>query len=80
MPICRDDFPHFEPFKAHILSHDKGWVEAEARQVNMRGNVVLTSSKGINGGTPGGPIVTDDGRLIGVCSSAGGAVGSPRAM
>jgi S1-C subfamily serine protease len=77
VPVFVDDFPRDERFTVHILTHNKGWVEAQARQVSRHGNVIATAADGIDGGTSGGPVVIDDGRLIGVISTAGGTVGEP---
>lgn len=78
VPICADDFPLLERFTVYILSHDRGWLEGQARQVDVHGNLVLEVDDGIRGGTSGGPIVTPDGRLLGVCTTAAGVEGAPQ--
>jgi S1-C subfamily serine protease len=78
VPICTADFPLHSPFPVHILTHTGRWIEARAEQCHVNANVlVVRASKGIEGGTSGGPVVTNDGLLLGVVSTAGGAVGEP---
>jgi hypothetical protein len=56
---------------AHILTHDKEWIEAKAQQIRRDSSfLVIKSSKWIEGGTSGGPVIADDGRLLGVISTS----------
>jgi hypothetical protein len=69
-PICLDDFPLFTPFRVHLWSHDRGWIAAQASQRVLRGDLALRTTAPIHGGTSGGPVVTDDGRVLGVVSAS----------
>lgn len=39
--ICVDEFPLNEPFLVLILTHNKGWVEAQAKQTHVNGGMFL---------------------------------------
>jgi S1-C subfamily serine protease len=72
VPLCTTRFP--ESFEAtiplHILTHDKGLVAGRFCQGRIGARVLwMTSEQPIDGGTSGGPVVTEDGHLLGVLSS-----------
>jgi len=78
VPICTADFPLFCPFPVHILTHTGQWLDAHAQQCSINAPTLWIEAKeGIEGGTSGGPVVTNDGLLLGVVSTAGGPVGEP---
>jgi S1-C subfamily serine protease len=78
VPICTADFPIGEPISVFIRTHRGQWVEGHARQPRLHASTLwIEAGEGILGGTSGGPVVTTDGRLIGVVSTAGGEVGQP---
>jgi hypothetical protein len=57
---------------AHILTHNKGWIQVRARQMRRDAHIfVVESDELIDGGTSGGPVIADDGRLLGVVSQSG---------
>jgi len=73
VPICTADFPPFAPFPVHVLTHTGRWVAGRAQQCAVNApTLVIETSEGIEGGTSGGPVVTDDGLLLGVSSWFGG--------
>jgi|SRR5947207_13130524 len=76
--ICTADFPLFAPFPVHILAHTGRWLSARAQQRDVNAPVLtIEASEGIDGGTSGGPVVTDSGLLLGVVSNRGGPGGEP---
>jgi S1-C subfamily serine protease len=77
--VCRDDLPLFTPVPVHILTPRGRWVAGEATQCNVTGQgLVIAAREDIVGGTSGGPVVTDAGRLLGVVSGSGGSDGESR--
>jgi Trypsin-like peptidase domain len=65
-----------------ILSHDRGWIGGTVTRYGLGGTprsgcVCLETTKEINGGTSGGPVVDSAGKLVGVVSnvSEGGRFG-----
>ncbi len=71
--ICTVDFPWHSPFPVHVLTHTGRWVSARATQWGVDDSVLsIEASEGIEGGTSGGPVVTNDGLLLGVVSTVGG--------
>jgi hypothetical protein len=76
VPLCTADFPVREPCPVHILTHDKGWVAGQAQQSHVNASALyILADDHIESGTSGGPVVTDDGLLLGVVSHAGGTGG-----
>jgi hypothetical protein len=70
VPLWGDaDLPVGESFPVHLLSHDRRWIEGDASQVTLQGDVVVTVREEPDcPWTDGGPIVTDDGRVLGLCA------------
>jgi len=63
-------------FGVHILTHNKGWVTGKAKVTrNYSPTVFIKADESIDGGTSGGPIINDDGELVGVVSISGGSEG-----
>lgn len=58
-----------ETCKAWIHTHDQGWVEAEAT-ADLNGFMMFTTKKQIASNTSGGPIVDEDGKILGVVSES----------
>jgi S1-C subfamily serine protease len=76
--LCTAEFPLMEKFQVFIRSHQLRWIEGQARQVSLSdGTLFIDASAGIVGGTSGGPVVTADGLLLSVISTAGGEAGKP---
>ncbi len=68
VPVSTADFPVDEPLPVRILTHDAGWIEAEAKRVApLSASLFLKASAPIRGGTSGGPVVTVGGQLLGDC-------------
>lgn len=67
LEICTDDFELFEPFPCYVFTHKGTVVKSTAQQCNPTAHcLVVTASEQIEGGTSGGPVTTEDGRLLGV--------------
>jgi hypothetical protein len=79
-----DDIPHNESTRlygipddttsieiaGHVLTHNKGWLAAHVQHLGRQGNPFhfVTTAVPVEGGTSGGPVIADDGRLLGVIS------------
>lgn len=83
VPICTAETPHFDRFidenkiAGHILTHDKGWVNITMwlpRSVDR--NIWVEPTDPIEGGTSGGPIVNENGQLVGICSAGSNSGGA----
>jgi S1-C subfamily serine protease len=74
--VSADDFDREVPFSVHILSHQGEWIRARATRYGLDpipgSSVFLKAESSIEAGTSGGPIVDEDGRLIGIVSVASG--------
>jgi hypothetical protein len=79
--LCTDDFPLFDPIRVHIFTHVGLWIEGVAQQCAVNASTLaIESQEDIQGGTSGGPVVTDTGLLLGIVSWAGGVDGASRTV
>jgi CBS domain-containing protein len=84
--VCADDFATRIPVRVHVLTHHDTWIAGTAtrysppaRPTASPGALVWVRSKGnIEGGTSGGPVIDDTGRLVGVVSHTMGTGGDSR--
>src|SRR5437867_434350 len=68
-----DGFDLGVPVPAYVFTHNKGVIPALATQWQLgAATLAIDVDDGIEGGTSGGPVVTRDGRLLGIVSSSGG--------
>lgn len=69
--ICTDEFELFDPIHVHVLSHRGTWIDGEVRQT-LKGaeSLPITTTTKIEGGDSGGPVVNDEGLLIGIVSQS----------
>jgi hypothetical protein len=58
----------FKPMPVWILSHLKTWIPATATYFGSNADFSFDTTRKINGGTSGGPIVNRAGELVGVVS------------
>jgi len=72
---CRDEPDGEQSFRVHALTHKNEWIAGRASRVWYRDSeqdvgarVWVQMDRPIHGGTSGGPIVDDDGRLAGIVS------------
>jgi hypothetical protein len=78
VPLATEVLPLFEPRPAHILAHTGKWITARVQACAQGAHLLsVQTDVPIRGGTSGGPVVTDDGRLLGVVSHSGSAASSP---
>lgn len=76
-----DQLKHYQHFPIYIYSHEKKWIKGKAtnwwiyKDFPMIG---IETEKNIKGGTSGGPIVNEQGKLVAVVSNAGGPIGIHR--
>ncbi len=67
--ICTEEFEPFKEFGAFVYTHDKGWIEVKVQPHGWNfPKLWISSDIQINGGTSGGPVVTENNELIGVVS------------
>jgi len=61
-----------EPFDAYVFTHDKGIIPVRIRQnAIVAEHLWFDADQRILGGTSGGPVVTPDGRLLGIVHTVG---------
>ncbi len=77
VPICTADLPLRSPFPVHFLAHTGRWVDAQATYFSGA-KLWLEASEAIEPGTSGGPVVSVDGLLLGVISTADVTAGQPQ--
>jgi Trypsin-like peptidase domain len=64
-----DNYELLKPFPVHILTYRGEWVRAKAQKCSPLAHTVhVTAESQIEGGTSGGPVVDESGRLVGVVS------------
>lgn len=81
VPVHAEDFRLDAPVRARVLSHKGVWINARATRLGLQeapSTSAVEAGADVEGGTSGGPIVDDEGRLVGVVSSAGGVDGQSR--
>jgi len=67
--VATAEFPYGTPIPAHVLAHTGQWIHGHVAQSRPEApKLVLMPDEAIRGGTSGGPVVTDEGRLLGVVS------------
>ena len=69
--LCAEEFPPCTPFSVHIHAHTRRWVKGRAEQGPDGSLIMIEAEAAISGGTSGGPVVTDSGRLLGLVSTVG---------
>jgi hypothetical protein len=69
--IATEEYELFKRFPIHILTHKAEWTEGTAMLCASRAKVLWVEAP-IEGGTSGGPIVDDGGRLIAIVSNCSG--------
>ncbi len=81
VPLSLSSLPVDKSYRAHVLTHRSSWGEGMVTRYGLPDVFVSptvclqTPSTLIQGGTSGGPVVDDKGKLIGVVSNTGGAEG-----
>jgi|RhiMetdeSRZDD1v2_1073273.scaffolds.fasta_scaffold03808_4 hypothetical protein len=82
--LYTDDIPHDEKTRlygipddatsieiaGHVLTHNNGWLGAHVQHIGREDSPFhfVTTAVPVDGGTSGGPVIADDGRLLGVIS------------
>lgn len=75
--ICTEDFALFRGIPAAVYTHKGMWIDATAQQCSDGApRLCIETPQQIEGGTSGGPIVDERGRLLGVVSNASIGQGS----
>ena len=65
--ICLARFEAFESFPVHILNANGKWIWAKAKKCHEDAQVfIVEPDENIEAGASGGPIVTEDGELVGI--------------
>lgn len=72
--LATTEFPYGARIPAHVFTHTGQWITGHVAQWRPESpKLSLEPDEAIQGGTSGGPVVTDDGRLLGVVSWSGQA-------
>ena len=59
----------FESFAVHIRTHDGGWIQGLAQQTCPEAHLFwVNANQQVKGGTSGGPVLDDEGQLVGLVS------------
>lgn len=71
IPVSTREPELFKEFPIHIFSHKKKWITGKA-QLCADGSQILSiaTAEPIEGGTSGGPVLSDEGELVGIVSIA----------
>jgi Trypsin-like peptidase domain len=82
VPVCSADFEREVAVPVHILTHTGTWVRGRATRYGFANEgpdacVYFTVEQGIVGGTSGGPVIDDTGRLVGIVSEGEGTDDEP---
>jgi S1-C subfamily serine protease len=71
VPLEIDELVHRKPVTAYVFTHDKRVIPARATQWGVESAMLSIEADGaIKGGTSGGPVVTSNGRLLGIISDS----------
>ncbi len=62
------------------FTHDKGIIAVRATCLPGEASIAFQSDEAIEGGTSGSPVVTGNGRLLGVISNSSAVVGEKRCV
>ena len=70
IPAFTEEMEIAKAMTVYLLSHKGAWIKGEVTHWGPSlGHCVCLHSQGIEGGTSGGPVVSEDGRLVGVVSN-----------
>ena len=70
--LATAEFPFQQPVPAHVFTHLGTWLTGHVKQVAPGAHwLTLVPDVPIHSGTSGGPVVTDEGRLLGLVSWSG---------
>lgn len=78
IPLCFRSFKFNQKFPVYIYTHKKTWIEGYAQQYSIDKYspvISVETDKQIEGGTSGGPIINEQGKLIAVVSISSEAFG-----
>jgi S1-C subfamily serine protease len=83
VPVCIDDFVVGTSVRVFVRTHHKKWIAAKVARhgfpdVPPLATIYIEAEADIKGGTSGGPVVDEVGRLVGLVSVAGGTQGCSR--
>jgi S1-C subfamily serine protease len=79
VPIALDEFVVRVARNVFLFTHNKGIIPARATLGRPDAyTLVLETDESVDGGTSGGPVVTREGKLLGILSNAGGPPGGPQ--
>lgn len=74
--IMIDDFELPDEIPFEICSHERTWIKGTAQQgYDCEASLLITATCEIKGGTSGGPVVDQEGRLLGVVSTFSKGIG-----
>ena len=70
VPVCQREYKFGEKFPVHVWTHKGTWITGEATSWSPQALWMIDPDQGIESGTSGGPIINDDGELVGIVSNA----------
>jgi len=74
--LWSEDVELFKRFPIYVYNYDKKWVKGEAQQCTEDApQLAITTNKQVVGGASGGPVVNENGDLVGVISLSSICVG-----
>jgi S1-C subfamily serine protease len=77
--LAIDELDLFVPIAAYVFTHDRGAIPARVSQTGPGAATLwVQADEPIEGGTSGGPVVTNTGRLLGIISHRGSSPGVMR--
>jgi hypothetical protein len=69
--LFTEDLSTGSPIAVYVLTHHKTWIKGTATPMQARAKALFVEwPEQIEGGTSGGPIITESGQLVGVVSNA----------
>ncbi len=70
VPLCTRDLDLFESIPVYIRTHEQSWVNGNVQQCNTHAqSLSIEAAEQIKGGTSGGPVVNEFGKLVGIVSN-----------
>jgi hypothetical protein len=71
----KDDLEPSEEIPAEVYKQDRPWIKGRVQQNEWGVSLLITTNGEIEGWTSGGPVIDQEGRLLGVVSSFSEGVG-----
>ena len=73
--IRSEDLELFREIPAMVFTHTRLWLQASVQKCNESASTLAINTPAIDGGTSGGPVIDQEGRLFGIISMIGCTIG-----